>query len=349
MCRRERDNNVDYKETAAQSLSGPRLAVSIRVILCTHNGVRFLEAQLSSIMDQACPVDAVHLLDFASSDGTRELLQKLAKRWPKLHVAEVDHAPGVTQSFFHAFAQVLPKCGDEDVIFLSDQDDIWLPDKVGTMVACLSERDVDREMYRLAFHDVIICDEALRPLRHSFYEGRPFRLPRDIDPSRLLIANPVIGHTIVVTKPFLDLALSCLRPDRYAMHDWALVLLAAYIGDIRWICEPLGLYRQHEANILGAGRRRSPLDYVTRAFRLSRSINIQTLAFDEDLRCAIRKAELVELPDFLPGIGPLPWRLGNLMVRRGPTIWHRLMALLQLKYVVRSPSPSSHNSDKLVA
>lgn len=307
----------------------------IHVVICTHNGVQFLEAQLVSIMDQNRPVDVVHLFDFASTDGTRAMLENMSLRWPKLDVQLVDQAPGVTLSFFHAFAQVAQKCGADDVIFLSDQDDIWLPEKTERMLDRMALARIEGGDRILVFHDVQICDEALHPLRQSFYEGRPFRLPRDIERESLLITNPVIGHTIAITKPLLDLALRCLRPSCYVMHDWALVLLATYAGRTIFLPERLGLYRQHGANVLGAGRRRSVGEYVRRAFRLSRSINEQALAFAQDYRCAVQTAGIVNPPSVLPGRGSLEWRLGIVMARRGPTVWHRLGAIVQVRHLLR--------------
>lgn len=317
--------------------------MTIRVIICTHNGVRFLEAQLASIMDQDRPVDVVHVFDFGSSDGTRVLLAELASRWPVLDVRMVDHVPGVIQSFFHAFLEIVPQCGEDDIVFLSDQDDIWLPEKTQRMIArvLIARRSGSRRL--LAFHDVVICDEALRPVRHGFYEEGPFRLPRDLGRKNLLIANPVIGHTIAVTKPILELALHCIRPSRYVMHDWALALLAAYAGEIVYLPEQLGLYRQHGANILGAGGRRSLIGYVCRAFELSRIVHIQAAAFVEDGRCAARLAGISDPYPVLPGRGPIAWRLGMTMARHGPSTWHRLMAMLQILHLLRRRTVASRS------
>lgn len=305
----------------------------IRVVLCAHNGGRFIEAQLASIMEQELPVDCVHVFDFASTDDTRPLLARLAARWPKLDVHLVDDAPGVTMSFQRAFTDVLPLCGDRDVIFLSDQDDVWLPRKTAIMVSRVEEARCDSTDRLLAFHDVKLCDANLQVIRHSFYEGRPFRVPRDLDPRRLMIANPVIGHTIAITTPLVRTMLRCQRLHHYVMHDWALVLLATHVGRILYQPDQLGLYRQHDSNVLGAGRRRSIVSYLRRALWLSRSINVQAATFIEDVRCAAEEADMAEPTSPLPGAGPLAWRLGASMARHGHTIWHRMLALTQARYL----------------
>lgn len=309
------------------------MAAMIRVILCAHNGERFIEAQLASIMEQELPVDCVHVFDFASNDMTRPLLAKLALRWPKLDVRLVDHAPGVTLSFRHAFADILPLCGADDLVFLSDQDDVWLPQKTAKMATCLRQARRGDDDRILAFHDVALCDAKLQVIRSSFYEGRPFRLPRDLDPRRLMIASPVIGHTIVTTPSLLALMLQCQRLSHYVMHDWALVLLATHFGRVVYQPDRLGLYRQHDRNVLGAGRRRSVIDYARRALSLSRAINMQAATFLQDMRCVAEAPETMTLPSPLPGRGPLAWRLAVVMARNGPTIWHRAFALLQVRHL----------------
>jgi rhamnosyltransferase len=307
----------------------------IRVVLCAHNGARFIEAQLTSIMEQQLAVDCVHVFDFASTDATRPLLTRLAARWPRLDVRLVDHAPGVTLSFRYALEQIVPVCSDRDLVFLSDQDDVWLPSKTARMVARVdAERRGDGDRI-LAFHDVTLSDADLHVLREGFYEGRPFRLPRDLDPTRLMIASPVIGHTIVATPALLALMLQWQRLEHYVMHDWALVLLATHVGRVVFEPERLGLYRQHDSNVLGAGRRRSVIGYARRALALSRAVHVQARTFLTDLPGAAAAANLVPARSPLPGRGPLGWRLGAAMVRHGPTIWHRALGLTQLRYLLQ--------------
>lgn len=307
----------------------------IRVILCAHNGVQFLEAQLASIMEQQRPVDVVHLFDFASGDGTPDLARRLAARWPRLEVNEVDHAPGVTLSFFHAFRQIEPLCGQGDLIFLSDQDDVWLPQKVAAICARLEAERTDAGERLLLFHDVQICDDALRTIEPSYYRNRRYHAPHRIDRKLLLITNPVIGHTIALTKPLLSLAVASLRPRHYAMHDWALVLLAEYTGKLVYVDAALGLYRQHAGNVLGAASRRSLAEYIRRAGRLARLADEQVRAFEKDVATAASIAGLAQPGSLLPGRAPFGWRLAATFLLNGPSLGHRLTAVFPIARMLR--------------
>ncbi|WP_199553925.1 glycosyltransferase [Sandaracinobacteroides hominis] len=299
------------------------------VILCAHNGVRHLEEQLVSICTQDRPVDHVHLFDFASSDGSADLADRLALRWPQITVERVPDAPGVTLSFFHAFREIGRIAGESDAIFLSDQDDVWKPNKSAAMLDLFETQFPASPGGRLLlFHDVEICDESLAQIKSSHYDGRPFRLPRDLAPERLLVANPVIGHSMLTTGSLLKLASDRLRPERYLMHDWALVLLAAHFGQIGFHPGQLGYYRQHDANLLGVARSRSLLSQIGRAARLARGVDRQTRAFLDDLvgiedACGTNvRAEV--LPGRATGFG-----LGLHMLRHGVSLRHRSMALFQ--------------------
>lgn len=300
----------------------------IRVVLCTHNGAKYLEAQLASIFAQRVPVDVVHLYDFASTDDTRVLATALSHKWPQIALEWVDHAPGPALSFFHALSDIACVCSDDDQIFLCDQDDVWLQEKVEVMLAAMADARSTGEERLLLFHDVMICDEQLAPLRKSHYLGRPFQLPRDLASERLHLANPVIGHTMLVSWPLVRLALEALRPDQYLMHDWALALLAVHFGRIVSVPQQLSLYRQHSSNVLGAGQSRSAAVYVRKAIAMVRDIPIQTLAFRDDTRDieGLRSSECSRLHE--SGERRVTFELAKSMLRLGPTFGHRSIALL---------------------
>lgn len=302
----------------------------VKVVMCCHNGAAFLEAQLASIMSQTRAVDVVHVFDFASTDGTRALLEALASRWPVIQVRLVDDAPGVARSFFRALAAMLPACAPADLILLSDQDDVWNPDKVEILVAAIEAARQEQGERIVAFHDVSLVDEDLNVLKRSFYDHGPFRIPRDLTFERLLVANPIIGHTIALTMPMAELAVRILRPERYIMHDWAIALLASQCGRFLFVDRQLSLYRQHSTNILGAGRRRSLLEYARRGLRLSAAIERQARAFADDFARAGPSASRPADARLRSG-----GKLASIVARHGHTAGHRLMAVPMLWRALR--------------
>lgn len=256
----------------------------VHVLMCCHNGERFVREQLASIAAQERPVQMIHVHDFASRDGTVQVVEAFA-HGSAAPVALTCHAdaPGASLSFFRALASLAASLANDDVVLLADQDDVWLPHKTRKLLAAF---ETIPEPERAVFHDVIVVDSELAELRPTYYTGNPFALPRDLHHDRLLLASPVIGHTLVVSAPLVQRVVRMARPQRYLMHDWSLVLFASRFGRIGFVPEALSLYRQHSANVLGAYGRRRLRDVLRRVGGFSDAVVQQALAFTHDIEPA---------------------------------------------------------------
>src|SRR4051812_23010348 len=131
-------------------------APTISVALCTFNGAEYLPAQLASIAAQSRLPDELVVHDDASSDGTPALVEAFVAQAPfpvRLH----RHAErlGSIRNFDSAIAA----CAG-DLIALSDQDDVWRPDKLR---AIARRFDADAGV-GLVFSDADLVDAALRPI-----------------------------------------------------------------------------------------------------------------------------------------------------------------------------------------
>ena len=199
------------------------------------------------------------------------------------------------------------------------------------------------------FHDVQVVDDTLSPLRRSYYTDSPFALPRDLAPDRLLLANPAIGHTLAISGALLRAVNKSLTKPGYLMHDWATVLVASRVGSVKFIPEALSLYRQHDANVLGAFKRRRPSEIYLRTFRFARGLLRQNRQFGRDTaqihaaasaRGGRSRASLLDRwlqataihAPFLAG--PL---LGILAFARGPTWQRRLLGCALWLAAVNEP------------
>jgi hypothetical protein len=132
------------------------------------------------------------------------------------------------------FARALSHCRGTH-IFLADQDDIWLPNKVQTCLAAL-------EHCQLVLHDAHIMDAQGQILARSMFAERQAK------PGfwRNLLRNSYMGCCMAFQREFLAQALPF--PANLPMHDWWLGLLAEKKGAVRWIREPLLLHRRHAHN-----------------------------------------------------------------------------------------------------
>lgn len=254
------------------------------VVLCSHNGDRFVREQIQSILDQEERVETIHVHDFASRDDTRAVLQAIqAEAGNVVRLTFHDHAPGASASFLEALRHVAPLLGERTLVFLADQDDVWLPIKLTTVRQEVERRRLDAAEPMLLFHDVQVVDAALNPIRPTYYTGNPFQVPRDLDPRRLMMANPAIGHTMLLSAALVRIVADWPESDRYLMHDWLAILIATRLGRVEVIPQALSLYRQHDANILGAYRTRGRIASVSRLLRFIDRMIHQATAFSRAL------------------------------------------------------------------
>lgn len=246
--------------TGTAAAADHRPASRVAVVLCAHNGARFIGEQLDSIAGQTRAVDELHVFDWRSSDETATIVSDwMAHASPAIAdklLHRMDAAPGPARSFLHALASVASTSGAE-LVFVSDQDDLWLPDKVRLFMDSYQGADGP---FDLAFSDVHVMRDSDRTEIPSFYgAGSPYRLPVEPADRSLLVTNPAVGMTMCVRREWL-LRISSVFDLHWVMHDWALMLLCwATRGRARFIDRPLVRYRQHGGNALGAASARSVL------------------------------------------------------------------------------------------
>lgn len=105
------------------------------VAVALYNGARFLEAQLDSLRLQSRPPERVVLCDDGSTDGTPERVQDYIAKYDLGATWKLCRNPenlGYIRNFYRAISLC-----DADLIFLSDQDDVWKPDKIEKMTAVM--------------------------------------------------------------------------------------------------------------------------------------------------------------------------------------------------------------------
>jgi glycosyltransferase involved in cell wall biosynthesis len=298
----------------------------IHVLMCTHNGGPYIAEQLESIFSQRLIPDHIHIHDFASRDDTVAQALAVAAAAPaKLELTRHGDAPGASLSFFRALRALQERLAEDDIVLLADQDDVWLSDKT---VAVREALDSGGARTLLVFHDVRVVDSALAELRPTYYTGNPFAVPRDLDPTRLLLSNPVIGHTMALRAPLLRAVLPHLREDRYLMHDWALLLFASRLGEVQPIDRVLSLYRQHDRNVLGAYGRRRLTQTLRRVWRFADAASQQAIAFSQDVAACGPGVEPSVEASLRRGSSSAAYaRLAWEALRTGPTIQRKGLAM----------------------
>ena len=135
------------------------------VAMTTMNGERYLGEQLGSILVQLEEGDELVISDDGSTDGTTALLKDLSERDPRVRLIE-----GPRQGIIANYEHVIRACRG-DVIFLSDQDDVWAEDKVKKVTDALEETGAS-----LVMHDARVMNEDLTEVLYpSFFAFRGCR------------------------------------------------------------------------------------------------------------------------------------------------------------------------------
>lgn len=261
-------------------------AAPIDILLATYNGAPYLPELLQSLQDQTEENWRLLVRDDGSTDATVDIIRTWAKSTGRSCVILADDGQRLGAS--HSFGALLA-ASDAPYFMFSDQDDVWLPEKIAHTWAALKKREAKCPAGTpiMAHCDLAVVSETLEPLAPSFWAQS--RLD-PLDPAshkRLLLENFTPGCAVMGNRALAVRALPV--PDAAIMHDWWLALVAGYLGEIVTIPKPLILYRQHGGNAIGAQdwglpgitRRflRSPSEAISRTKRILRRTPAQAQAF----------------------------------------------------------------------
>lgn len=254
---------------------GRDMAGCVSILVCTCNGERFLAEQLDSIYGQTYENIEVFVSDDASSDATSEILEEYSRKRGLTYRVNRNRL-GFVKNFEKAMS--FPIRGD--YIALSDQDDVWLPEKVATLVNGIGECS-------LICSDAELIDAEGRPLFPSFREFSHLQPASENPFNSLLFHNFVQGATALFKRELLEHALPV--PPNIFYHDWWLALVASRRSGIRYLDERLIRYRVHEGNVTEVPDTRSVKRILDRYLRRNRAAHRRNLENHllqlSDLRC----------------------------------------------------------------
>ena len=208
--------------------------MKISVCMATFNGERFISQQVSTIIKQLRQDDELIISDDSSTDNTVEIIKGFHDN--RIILLE-------NQKFNNPILNVENsiKNSKGNIIFLSDQDDVWFNGKVQEMIEWLG-------FYDLVVSDCKVTDENLNILSPSFFKSR--KSGKGV--IKNLFKNSYLGCCMAFKRTLLKYILPF--PKNIPMHDWWIGLVAELTGKVIFLEEPLIFYRRHNKSVSATAR-----------------------------------------------------------------------------------------------
>lgn len=222
----------------------------IEILMAAYNGAPYIREQVDSILHQTDENWHLTLSDDGSTDGTDAILNEYSSRYPDKvkRVCSGRRFGGARDHFFW----LTERC-NADYMAYCDDDDVWNADKLEKLRKAMEDAEArsGSETPILVFSDQTVTDEKLNMLAPSLmrYQKQYFE---SFDYRSILLQNVVTGGAMMINRALAELALQCADISQVMMHDWWMAAVAARFGEIVYIDEPLGAYRQHGHNSVGA-------------------------------------------------------------------------------------------------
>ena len=206
----------------------------VSVAMATYNGEKYIKDQLDSILIQLNADDEIIISDDGSTDKTKDIIKSLKDK--RIKVIDGPRK-GVKQNFANALKKTTGT-----YIFLSDQDDVWNPNKVDSIVK-IFEKNPECVC---VLHDCIVVDEKCEKIIiPSFFN---FRLSKK-GVLKNIYKNSYIGCCMAIRKDLKEYILPI--PNNIEMHDQWIGIISELVGKTVFSKQKLIKYRRHENNVSG--------------------------------------------------------------------------------------------------
>ena len=205
----------------------------VSVVMATYNGRPYIAEQVQSVLAQLLPGDELIVVDDGSQDGTPEIVESLQSAFVQL--VRNPRNLGIFATFERGMLMAT-----RDMIFLSDQDDVWLPGKRAAFVAAFAD---DPGVL------VVVSDAELIDARGLVTAPSFMQLRGGFNGGfwSTVVKNRYLGCAMALRRELLSVALPI--PPAVPMHDMWFGALASVLGRVHYIPGALIQYRRHGNNV----------------------------------------------------------------------------------------------------
>lgn len=207
--------------------------IRVSVAMATYNGEKYIKEQIDSILVNLNENDELIISDDGSTDKTIKIIKQYMENDSRIKLYDGPHN-GVKQNF----ANAINSCSGK-FIFLSDQDDIWMDNKVEEVLNVFEEN----KNITLVLHNCKIVNKNLEENKETFFEYR--NSGKGI--IKNIWKNTYIGCCMVFKREIKNKFLPI--PNDIEMHDQWIGIINEKYGKSYFLDKCLIKYRRHEKNV----------------------------------------------------------------------------------------------------
>ncbi|MEG1591857.1 MAG: glycosyltransferase family 2 protein [Chryseobacterium sp.] len=217
------------------------------VALCTYNGEKYLRDQIDSILDQSLKVDEIVVCDDGSTDKTLSILAEYENKFPeifKIHINEKNLRS------VKNFEKAISLCAGE-IIFLSDQDDVWENNKVKTFSHFFEN---NKSIDVVCSNGFIIDENSSQQNLYTVWDV-PYFLggnKKEIDYFKIFatIGSFATGASMAIRKSFVNKVIPFPTVEGLHHDEW-IALVSSEQKKFTFLNDKLFSYRIHSAQQVG--------------------------------------------------------------------------------------------------
>lgn len=237
----------------------------VSIVMCTYNGEKYLREQLDTLLNQTYPIAEIIIQDDRSTDDTMSILKDYESKHPHIHVSQNEEQKGVNKNFFSAIARA-----SGDYIALSDQDDLWEPDKIEKQINSIGNKFLSAG------------------ISEPFAEGQDTSIHYDtripnMGVERIIYTSMVAGHTMMFRKELINSIPNLDDWIDFVLYDHFLQIVASSLDSLAYC--PVVLVRQRRH--ITSATYDKPLNYKKNFRNLLESVG-RTIRNYKDLRPQMR-------------------------------------------------------------
>ena len=223
--------------------------MKISIVMATYNGERYVKEQIESLFNQTRPADEVLIFDDGSTDDTRQIIEgfihinQLESKW---QLIKNTTNKGCVKNFLDGAEKA-----SGDIIFYSDQDDVWDTRKIELMEQGFYKYPDMKACYCLRYY--VDANMNAIPMRFEFMTNVKKRSEdfQKISLREAVKYNKSPGLCLAVKKELISETRSLII-DNGLTHDLPIGTVAAVYDGYYVLIRKLVYYRQHGKNLSAA-------------------------------------------------------------------------------------------------